>query len=376
MELTYEKYLIERAARENIPLNASLELLPLCNMNCDMCYVRLSREEMEQQGRLRRADEWLALADQMKEAGTLFVLLTGGEPLLYPGFREVYLGLRGMGMILTVNTNGTLLDEEWADFFAQHPPRRINITLYGSDEKAYEKLCHYPGGFDKATQAIRLLRERNVDVKINGSLVRANEGDIKNIVDIAEKLGAAVNIDTYMYPAVRERRRPFDQQSRLLPEETALGRMAFLRTVLPRENYLAAAKEKVTIVSETGPGERTPGEMQCQAGRSSFTVSWQGYMRPCVMLTEPSLPVFSMDFMAAWRQLAEETAKIRLSSECSMCRMRRICQNCAACAKLETGRCDGIPKYMCRYTEETLNLSREALEAAADVKEGGRIDEI
>ena len=60
--------------------------------------------------------------DQMKEAGTLFVLLTGGELLLYPGFREVYLGLRKMGMILTVNTNGTLLDEGWADFFAQHPP--------------------------------------------------------------------------------------------------------------------------------------------------------------------------------------------------------------------------------------------------------------
>ena len=116
MELTYEKYLIERAARGQIPLNASLELLPVCNMNCDMCYVRLSGEEMERQGRLRRADEWLALADQMKEAGTLFVLLTGGEPLLYPGFREVYLGLRKMGMILTVNTNGTLLDEGWADF--------------------------------------------------------------------------------------------------------------------------------------------------------------------------------------------------------------------------------------------------------------------
>ena len=36
-----------------------------------------------------------------------------------------------MGMILTINTNGTLIDETWADFFAQHPPRRINITLYG-----------------------------------------------------------------------------------------------------------------------------------------------------------------------------------------------------------------------------------------------------
>lgn len=378
MELTYEKYLIERAACKNIPLNASLELLPVCNMNCDMCYVRLSREEMKRQGRLRRADEWLALADQMKAAGTLFILLTGGEPLLYPGFREIYMGLRKMGMILTVNTNGTLLNEEWADFFAHYPPRRVNITLYGADEEAYRKLCHYPGGFEKTVQAIRLLRERNVDVKINGSLVKANRRDIKKIVNIAEKLDTAVNIDTYMYPAVRERYSSFDQESRLLPEEAAQGRMEFLRAVLTKDNYLDAAKEKVTIVSETQSGERMPGEMQCQAGRSSFTVNWQGFMRPCVMMTEPSLPVFSMDFMTAWRQMSEKTAQIRLSSKCSTCRLRRICQNCAACARLETGHCGGVPEYMCRYTEETLRLSKEVLEKEAErnAREGDPIDEI
>ena len=75
-------------------------------------------------------------------------------------------------------------------------------------KRLMRKLCHYPGGFEKTLRGIRLLREKNVDVKINGSLVKANEGEIKKIVRIAEELGAAVNIDTYMYPAVRERRRP------------------------------------------------------------------------------------------------------------------------------------------------------------------------
>ena len=135
-------------------------------MNCDMCYVRLSKEEMEKLGRLRTADEWLTLAKQMQEAGTLFILLTGGEPLLYPEFKKVYMGLRKMGMILTVNTNGTLINEKWADFFGKEKPRRINITLYGADERAYEELCHYPGGFERTMRGIRLLKERGVDVKI------------------------------------------------------------------------------------------------------------------------------------------------------------------------------------------------------------------
>ena len=59
------------------------------------------------------------------------VTLTGGEPLLYPAFRAVYLAVRKRGMIVTVNTNGTLLNEDWAAFFAKNPPRRVNVTLYG-----------------------------------------------------------------------------------------------------------------------------------------------------------------------------------------------------------------------------------------------------
>ena len=165
---TLEKMMLSRAAAAQRPINGTLELLPLCNMNCDMCYIRLSRAEMEERGRLHTADEWISLGRQMQQAGALFLLITGGEPLLFPDFRRLYTELRQMGMIFTINTNGTLLDEEWADFFGKQKPRRINITLYGADDKAYESLCHYPGGFEKTLRAIRLLKERGVDVKING----------------------------------------------------------------------------------------------------------------------------------------------------------------------------------------------------------------
>ena len=47
---TREQLLIKKAKQQQIPITGSIELLPLCNMNCDMCYVRMSREEMEQVG--------------------------------------------------------------------------------------------------------------------------------------------------------------------------------------------------------------------------------------------------------------------------------------------------------------------------------------
>lgn len=45
---TIEQQMFAMAAEKKVPLYGVLELLPLCNLNCDMCYVRMSREEMEQ----------------------------------------------------------------------------------------------------------------------------------------------------------------------------------------------------------------------------------------------------------------------------------------------------------------------------------------
>ena len=199
-----EQFLCEKATINCTPINAILELTPLCNMNCDMCYVRLDKEEMNQKGRLRSAKEWIDLADKMKDAGTLFVLLTGGEPLVYPDFKEVYIALKKMGMILTINTNGTMIDEEWADFFGKYPPRRINITLYGKDENTYQELCHYSQGYQKTINALKLLRERNIDVKVNGSITPANFDELGDLMATVEGMKVAWKFDTYMYPVSRE----------------------------------------------------------------------------------------------------------------------------------------------------------------------------
>lgn len=115
--LTYEKHLISKAARSHTPINGSLELLPLCNMNCGMCYVRLSRPEMERQGHLHSAAEWISLARQMQKSGTLFLLLTGGEPLLFPDFKTLYLELRSMGDDSDDQYERDSVDETWAGLF-------------------------------------------------------------------------------------------------------------------------------------------------------------------------------------------------------------------------------------------------------------------
>lgn len=355
---TIERMLLHQAGQNKIPMNGSLELLPLCNMNCDMCYVRLSREEMEAQGRLRTADEWLEIGRQMKEAGVLFLLLTGGEPFLYPEFRKLYLGLKKLGMILTINTNGTLIDEDLAEFLGQNKPRRVNITLYGADDNTYQDLCHYPDGLKKVMHGIHLLRQQNIDIKIGGSLTRANQNDIHKLIEIGNDLDIPVRIDTYMLPATRERSKPYNLQSRLNPTDAARIRIQCLKAEMGPELFEQYIQQTLAEIDNAPLAEETPCHMSCLAGKSSFTINWQGEMRPCVILSEPALSVFDVGFTAAWKHIVEETGKILLNSKCSACSMRPLCRTCAACALLETGSYDALPEYMCQYTEESLRLLR------------------
>ena len=97
LDLTNEKKILSRAARRQNPVNGSLELLPLCNMNCEMCYIRLNKKEAEEQGGLHDVEEWIQLGNEMAEAGVLFLLLTGGEPLMFPGFQRLYQELKRLG---------------------------------------------------------------------------------------------------------------------------------------------------------------------------------------------------------------------------------------------------------------------------------------
>ena len=352
---TFERSFLQKARQQHIPITGALELLPLCNMNCDMCYVRLSRSEMECQGQLRTVDEWILLAQQMQKAGTLFLLLTGGEPLLFPAFKTLYLELRNMGMILTINTNGTLLGESWADFFAEYRPRRINITLYGADAASYNRLCHYPQGFDQTVRAIRLLRERNVDVKISCSVTKKNAHDFPKIFVLGEKLGVPVHADHYMMPAVRERSLPFDAQVRLNPEDAAALALQTLKLQLTSDIFRQYVHESIHRVNNPS-FPRGNGHISCLAGNCSFFINWQGFLFPCVMLSEISAPVFDLGFISAWEKVSAAAQKISLSSQCCQCRLQPICRTCVAAAFLETSSYRGMPGYLCRYSDHYYHL--------------------
>ena len=68
-----------------------------------MCYVHGALQTSD--GELP-ADRWIALAEEARVAGLLYLLLTGGEPLVRSDFCEIYEATAQMGFLISVNTNG------------------------------------------------------------------------------------------------------------------------------------------------------------------------------------------------------------------------------------------------------------------------------
>ena len=365
------RYLSAKAAKNRIPLSGTFELSPCCNLDCRMCYVRKSYKEVMDFGGEKTVEQWLKLARECKEAGMLFLLLTGGEPFLYKGFRRLYTELKKMGFMITINTNGTLINEEVVQWLKNDPPSRLQITLYGGSNETYERLCRDKNGFDKTTKAIRLLTEAGISVKINASMTQYNIDDIQKIYEFAEEVNVYVQASTYMFPPIRKNKDAIGIGDRFTPKEAASNLIKIEKLRLSKKEFedkLVAMNKGIKKintefeecddvfdnVSSESSSERD--KMKCRAGRSSFWINWKGEMTPCGIMNWPVAYPFKDGLIKAWYDIIDETEKIRMPKKCTSCKNKNVCSVCAASVITETGDFNVAPKYICTMTE---NIIRE-----------------
>lgn len=365
------EYLHAKAARLGSPLSGTFELTPCCNMACRMCYVRMSKSQQEKIAPLRTAQEWLKLGQEAKDGGMLYLLLTGGEPFLRPDFREIFQGLHRMGMLLSINTNGTLIDEQTVEWLKQTPPTRVNITLYGASNETYARLCGNPQGYTQATRGIHLLKEAGISVRINCSLTPHNADDLEQIYAFANREGLLVQATSYMFPPLRRDQSMVGCNDRFTPEETAYY-SAKINMLQHGEDWFVdrvsnGALPPLPSEIDDCPDNGAEGEgIRCRAGKCSFWVTWKGDFMACGMLpTSESVNVFELGFDEAWNQTRQCVVAIRLPAACASCAARDSCKSCAAMVYTETGNYHTVPRYRCEmakaYPKACKDLANEIL---------------
>ena len=346
IELT--EWLFRKASRRRVPLSGAFELSPVCNFSCPMCYVRKTRQEVEATSRgLLSAKEWLEIAKQAKAEGMLYLLLTGGEPFLWEGFWTLYEELAQMGLLISINSNGYLVDEQVVKRLDKLPPYKINITLYGGCDETYRNMCGIENGFTKVSRGITLLKEAGIPVKLNCSLTPENAQDLEKIAAYAQKEDLPLQVATYMFPPVRRNPNQIGCNDRFTPQEAAKARMQYFRMYYGEEKYRTYAQSLLENKAIESLPEDYSCKMSCRAGKASFWITWDGGMTPCGMMPEPKVDIRKQPFADAWKETVEQTDAITIPSTCAACEKKEICHLCAAMVYSETGNFHEVPTYLC-----------------------------
>ena len=342
-EPLWSSFIHAKGSRLGLPIAGNFELTNRCNFRCKMCYVHEDCEDG------LTAEEWIRLGETARDRGMVFLLLTGGEPFLRKDFRQIYTALIDMGLLISINTNGSLIDDDMFGFLVKHPPLRMNISLYGTTDEAYRNLCGNPSAkivMDNITR----LHKAGIAVKINSSVTPYNVEEIENIHAFAKELGVNVTATTYMYPPVRINGCRYGQSHARFDAEDAARYMLKCREQLLSPEQLKNAADGIMpddelCVSETGEN------MRCRAGKTAFWVTWDGRMLPCGMFPDEGWKIRDIGFDKAWENVREYTKTVMMPRECTDCPKKNKCAACAAACIAETGRSDIKPDYICRMTK-------------------------
>ena len=181
----YMKQLRAAAKEKSIPFKGVFELTPRCNFDCNMCYVHLKPDEIPAVGREFTTEEWISIAREAQEAGTIELTLTGGEPFVRPDFREIYEAIHDMGFLIQIFSNGYLLTEETVEWLKKRPPHTMRFTLYGASDETYEKVCGIKQGFTRVKHSVELLKKAGIPLYIVTTITKDNEQDADAIYRFA-----------------------------------------------------------------------------------------------------------------------------------------------------------------------------------------------
>jgi len=283
--------------------------------------------------------------------GAMWVLLTGGEPLLREDFTEIYMNLKRKGFLVSVFTNCTLIRDEHIALFRKYPPRDIEVTVYGASAETYERVTRRPGSFAAFMNGLNRLIQSGVRVRLKAMAVRSNVHELAEISRFCrERTKDYFRFDPLLHlrfdgnPARNEE----IKSERLSPEEIVAIEHADV------ERFASLEKNCASLINEEFTHMGCDHLFHCGAGNGSFNVSYDGMFRLCSSLWAPETlyDLRKGTLREAWEQHVPKVRDIRSNRKefletCRKCELINLCLWCPAHAHLETGEMDMPVSYFC-----------------------------
>ncbi|MFZ0199562.1 MAG: radical SAM protein [Candidatus Sulfotelmatobacter sp.] len=331
-----------RQSGQRAPMQVSIEVTRRCPLECHHCYNNLPMGDQDARSRELTTEEHFRVLDELVDMGCFWLLYTGGEIFARKDFLEIYTYAKKKGFLITLFTNGTLINEKIADYLVEWPPFVIEITLYGRTRETYEALTQIPGSYDRCLRGIKLLRDRGLPLNLKTVATSINKHEISSMRQFAEQeLGVEFKIDGQVNPRIDCSQSPL--AVRLTPEEVVALDLHAPKGV---SEYRRLAKHD----SEHPPNlEQGNTVYFCGGGMNSFAINAYGEVGICVISQQETFTIRDAGVQKVWEEslLRLRQSKRTRVTKCMQCRIQSLCGMCPANGELENGDRESPVEFLC-----------------------------
>ncbi len=314
----------EELKGKRVPLTCVTELTHACNEKCRHCYIDDHSKPL-----FLEPNTYEKVCRGMAERGGLFVILSGGEPLIHPAFETIYCMTRDYGLIPFIFTNTIALDGRLMRLFAKRPPAKIEVSVYGAEPSTHDFVTRIPGSFEKTWANLLALRQLGIRLTVKSVLMKANAHEMQRLRSMAEQqLGAEFRCQVYISPTLDGNR------ENLLLETTPEEREQITLSVLPTR-------------CRTRLEPPWSGNLRCGAGLYSFLLDPTGHVSGCMYLRDLKADLAHVPFSDIWDDLLPYFRAYfdRKTPVCPECEVREACAPLACYRRREletTGKLDRV----------------------------------
>ena len=329
-----------RFAGKRTPMEVSLEVTRRCPLECQHCYNNLAMGDLPARNRELTKEEYFAILGELADMGVIWLLFTGGEIFARKDFLEIYTFAKQKGFLITLFTNGILVNEKIADYLREYPPFAIGITLYGRTRETYEALTQIPGSYERCMRGIRLLLDRDLPLKLKTVGTSVNKHEVLGMKEFAEQeLGVEFKFDSLVNPRIDCSQAPL--AVRLSPEEVVT-----LDLYWPN---IAAEHRKNLEQGMQSPAEPASTVYTCGGGLKAFAIDPYGHMSICVISHQDTYDIRKGSLREGWEQflLKVRQRERRQISKCTHCKIKSVCGMCPANGELESGNAEAPVEFLC-----------------------------
>ena len=338
----FSEVMHQRQTGQRTPQQVSIEVTRRCPLECQHCYNNLAMGDQDARSREMSTEEHFHMLDELVEMGCFWLLYTGGEIFARKDFLEIYTYAKQKGFLITLFTNGTLINEKIADYLVEWPPFAIEITLYGRTKETYEALTQIPGSYEKCLRGIELLRERHLPLKLKTVATSVNKHEISAMRRFAEEeLGVEFKCDGQINPRIDCSQSPL--AVRLTPEEVVALDLHAPKGI---SEYRRLVKHDFDNPPSLAQIDTT---YFCGGGMNSFAVNAYGEMGICVISQQETFDIRQSGLKPAWEHSLHEvrTRKRTRVTKCIQCRIQSICGMCPANGEMENGDRESPVSFLC-----------------------------